>query len=207
MEKDPNGPPAADCPSLNYQQQREDRQKSGWTLSETRAMLPNPGYPPAPQAGYVQQGPPGYGAPPAGAPGYVGQPGAPGYAGQPGAPGYGGQPYGGQLTYVVAHQNLQPVTQLNIIRNRPNNYLVLAICVALCCCMPFGIIGIVYSIDSSRKFDRGDVAGSESSANSARGWSISGLVCGIIWITIYIIFQVTYFASSSYDYDDYNSSY
>ncbi|XP_071945699.1 transmembrane protein 233-like [Antedon mediterranea] len=74
-----------------------------------------------------------------------------------------------------------------IVARRPNNYLISAILVTLLCCIPFGIIGIVYSVDSSRKFDYGDGEGAARSARSAKRWSIAGLLFGIIIIVVVCI--------------------
>ncbi|XP_033100447.1 proline rich transmembrane protein 1B-like [Anneissia japonica] len=107
--------------------------------------------------------------------------------------------YGQTTPYGAPHSayNVQPVTSVTVVRTRPNNYLVMAILVTICCCVPFGIVGIVYSVDSSSKFDRGDDAGALSSATSAKNWSIAGLVCGVVFIIIIIILQVTVLSTTT----------
>ncbi|XP_071951175.1 uncharacterized protein [Antedon mediterranea] len=88
--------------------------------------------------------------------------------------------------------NIQPVppTAITTVRTRPNNYLLSAILVTLFCCCPFGLIGIIYSVDSRTMFRLGDDASAASSAKRARYWTICALVTGIIVITVFIIFVV-----------------
>ncbi|XP_033102317.1 uncharacterized protein LOC117105307 [Anneissia japonica] len=84
---------------------------------------------------------------------------------------------------VYAYEML-PVTDVTVVRIKPRNFLGMAIYVTLCCCLPCGVIGLVYSIDSSSRFDRGDYAGAVSAASKAKEWSIRGLVFGIMSIVL-----------------------
>jgi hypothetical protein len=71
---------------------------------------------------------------------------------------------------------------------RPNvpNYLVQSILVTLFCCLPFGIVSIVYASQVNGKLDRGDVAGAMVASGKAKKWSwVSfgiGLGLGILGI-------------------------
>ncbi|XP_033124560.1 proline rich transmembrane protein 1B-like [Anneissia japonica] len=86
--------------------------------------------------------------------------------------------------------NVQPFTSMVVERTRPENYLVMAILVTLCCCFPFGLIGVAYSISSSNRFDSGDDAGAMAAANLAKKWSITGLVFGIVIIVLSLTFVI-----------------
>ncbi|XP_071956805.1 proline rich transmembrane protein 1B-like isoform X1 [Antedon mediterranea] len=113
----------------------------------------------------------------------------------------------GQRSYqnqppMYTRYNTQPAPSVIIRRNRPNNYLFQAILVTLFCCCPFGTIGLCYSVESSQRFDGGDVEGAESSANMAQKWSIAGLVCGILAIipaAVILVWFTVLRANSSYD--------
>lgn len=78
--------------------------------------------------------------------------------------------------------------------SKPNNYLVMAIVatvLGLCSCfgLILGIVGIVYATQVDSKYNLGDYVGAESSAKSARLFSIIALVLdgiGIIANIIYI---------------------
>ena len=50
------------------------------------------------------------------------------------------------------------------------NYLVQAILVTVFCCLPFGIVSIVYSAQVNTKLDAGDVAGAMQASNNAKTW-------------------------------------
>ncbi len=50
------------------------------------------------------------------------------------------------------------------------NYLVPAILVTVFCCLPFGIVSIVYAAQVNSKLDAGDVPGAMQASNNARTW-------------------------------------
>jgi hypothetical protein len=60
------------------------------------------------------------------------------------------------------------------------NYLVQAILVTLCCCLPFGIVALVFSAQVNSKLAAGDVAGAQASSRSAKTWTIVALIAGIL---------------------------
>ena len=60
------------------------------------------------------------------------------------------------------------------------NYLVHSILATLCCCLPLGIVALVYSSQVNTKLAAGDVAGAEASSRSAKTWVIVAVVAGII---------------------------
>ncbi len=67
-----------------------------------------------------------------------------------------------------------------------NNWLIPAIFSTVCCCLPFGIVSIVYAAQVNGKLAGGDIAGAQQSANNAKMW---------FWIAfgLGIAFQVLYF--------------
>ncbi|XP_071956808.1 proline rich transmembrane protein 1B-like [Antedon mediterranea] len=105
----------------------------------------------------------------------------------PNTPGYPQAQPAGFANYIVQPV---PVTTITTVRTKPKTYLVPAIIVTLFCCLPLGIVGIVYSVNSSSKFNRGDDAGAASSARSARSWTIAGLVCGIVIICVNVVLRL-----------------
>ena len=50
------------------------------------------------------------------------------------------------------------------------NYLVQAILVTIFCCLPFGIVSIVYAAQVNGKLDAGDVAGAMQASSNAKTW-------------------------------------
>ena len=69
----------------------------------------------------------------------------------------------------------------------PPNNLVWAILVTLFCCLPFGIVSIVYAAQVNGKWQAGDAAGAQESSRKARQWAMYGAITGVVVGIIYII--------------------
>lgn len=65
-------------------------------------------------------------------------------------------------------------------RNRPSNYLGWAIAATILCCMPLGVVAIIYSASVNSKFDRGDIAGAEKASDTAQWLIILSIVLGLV---------------------------
>ncbi len=71
-------------------------------------------------------------------------------------------------------------------RRKPDNCLVWAILSTLFCCLPFGIVSIVYASKVDAEWARGNFDEAEDAAKKARTWAIvSAAVCLFI-VLIYI---------------------
>jgi len=63
------------------------------------------------------------------------------------------------------------------------NYLVQAILCTICCCLPFGIVAIVYAAQVNGKVAAGDMAGAEAASKNAKTWCWVAFGCGIAaWV-------------------------
>jgi hypothetical protein len=67
------------------------------------------------------------------------------------------------------------------------NYLVQSILVTLCCCVPAGIVAIVYAAQVNSKVAAGDFAGAQESSRLAKIWSWVGFGLGVLIGIIYAI--------------------
>lgn len=67
---------------------------------------------------------------------------------------------------------------LPIFTEKVPNYLVQAILVTFCCCVPFGIPAIVYAAQVNTKLQAGDVVGAKESSKKAMMWSWIAFGCG-----------------------------
>jgi hypothetical protein len=71
------------------------------------------------------------------------------------------------------------------------NHLVMAILVTLFCCLPFGIVAIVYAAQVNGKVALGDIQGAQKASRSAKIWSWwalgVGIVIGILFTSLSII--------------------
>lgn len=80
-------------------------------------------------------------------------------------------------------------TNLNSF-NRPKTYLALAIITTLMCCLPLGVVSIIFASQVESKFKAGDIDGAEKASKNALTFGIIALVTGIIFISIIILADV-----------------
>jgi hypothetical protein len=66
-----------------------------------------------------------------------------------------------------------------------------SILVTLCCCLPFGIVAIVYAAQVNTKLAAGDVAGALQSSKNARMWTWIAFGCGALLSLIYTVLLLT----------------
>ncbi len=77
---------------------------------------------------------------------------------------------------------------------RPPSYLALAIVVTILCCVPFGIVGIVYSSKVESCLGTGDLDGAWEYSRKARNWSVAGLVLSVLFWIVYVVLIIIGFA-------------
>ncbi len=70
---------------------------------------------------------------------------------------------------------------------KPDSYMASAILVTLFCCLPFGIVSIVYASQVDSKFNAGDYAGAQQASNSAKTWYHAALITGFLAIILYVV--------------------
>lgn len=90
--------------------------------------------------------------------------------GNPGYPGYG--PPGGP-----------PPGDGRPVRS----YLVWSILATLFCCLPAGVVSIVYASQVSGKQAVGDIAGAQDSSRKARLWLFVSVGIGLGFVAIYLV--------------------
>lgn len=61
------------------------------------------------------------------------------------------------------------------------NYLVQAILTTIFCCLPFGIVSIIYAAQVNSKLAIGDVVGAMAASKSAKTWAWVSFGIGIFW--------------------------
>ncbi len=62
----------------------------------------------------------------------------------------------------------------------PDSYFAWAIVLTLLCCLPAGIVAIVYSSSVETKYSQGDYEGALKASNNAKMWCIISFVFGLI---------------------------
>jgi hypothetical protein len=75
-------------------------------------------------------------------------------------------------------------------QREPDNYLVWAILVTIMCCLPLGIVSIVYSAKVSGLWVQGRYAEAQTAADNAKKWAIIGAIAGPV---IAVVVAIVYF--------------
>lgn len=70
----------------------------------------------------------------------------------------------------------------------PPNHLVWAILTTIFCCLPLGIVSIVFAAQVNSKWQAGDVRGAQESSEKAKKWAIWAAVIGVVVSVLYLIF-------------------
>jgi len=60
------------------------------------------------------------------------------------------------------------------------NHLGFAIFVTLCCCLPLGVVSLIFAAQVNSKLAAGDVAGAQRSAQTARTWALIAFIAGLL---------------------------
>jgi len=79
----------------------------------------------------------------------------------------------------------------------PPNYLVWAILTTILCCLPLGVVSIVFSTQVNSKWALGDVAGAQDSSAKAKKFAVWSAIAWAIVVVLYLIFFVVLAGMSS----------
>ena len=70
------------------------------------------------------------------------------------------------------------------------NYLVPAIISTVCCCLPAGIVSIIFATQVNSKLKVGDIQGAMDASSKAKMWFIIAIVAGVIVNALVMILQL-----------------
>ncbi len=68
----------------------------------------------------------------------------------------------------------------------PNTWLVQSILATICCCLPFGIVGIVNATKVESYYMRGDYANAIRCSENAKKWTIWAVIAAVIFVVLYV---------------------
>ncbi len=85
---------------------------------------------------------------------------------------------------------LQQIQQAGVPVPSVPNYLAQAILVTLFCCVPFGIVSIVYAAQVNGKWVVGDYANTIEISKKARTWCWVSFGIGLGWVVIWLFFAI-----------------
>ena len=120
------------------------------------------------------------------------QPGTPQapYGSEPASPvqpAYPGQPAYGDLPTYGAPGGFVPGPA-------PDNHLVWAILSTVLCCLPLGIVSIVYAAQVNDKWLRGDAAGAMESSRKAKQFAMWGAIVHVVLLAVVAVVYIGFFA-------------
>ncbi|WP_299228772.1 CD225/dispanin family protein [uncultured Psychroserpens sp.] len=76
---------------------------------------------------------------------------------------------------------------------RPNSYLALAIISTILCCLPFGIVSIIYATKVNSLFEDGKYDEAEKASKNAKTWGLVSIGVAVVgWILYLLIFGVAF---------------
>ncbi len=71
---------------------------------------------------------------------------------------------------------------------QPSNHLAMAIITTIICCLPAGIVSIVYATQVNSKYNAGDYEGAQRASKNAKTWWIVSMVTALVILIGYIVF-------------------
>jgi uncharacterized membrane protein YhaH (DUF805 family) len=74
----------------------------------------------------------------------------------------------------------------------PSNYLVWAILTTILCCLPLGIVSIVFAAQVNTKWAAGDYAGARDSSQKAKRFAIWSAVTGVVLAVLYLVAMLVF---------------
>ena len=75
----------------------------------------------------------------------------------------------------------------------PNNLVIAIIATVVSfvfCCLPHGVISLIYALQVNKKAAVGDTAGAMAAAASAKTWGMISIIVAVVWLVIGIILNV-----------------
>lgn len=102
--------------------------------------------------------------------------------------------------YTQQNQGYYQQNNFNGMPQKPVNwvpYLILSIISTLCCCLPFGVVGIVFSAKINSAMLAGNLEEAQNNAKMARIWIIVSFAIGLLTWLVYMVLIVTGAVSGS----------
>lgn len=72
----------------------------------------------------------------------------------------------------------------------PPNYLVWTVLVTVLCCVPLGVVSLIYSSQVKTKYNAGDIEGAKKASSRAELWLILAFVLGLIYQPFSVLFSL-----------------
>ena len=82
---------------------------------------------------------------------------------------------------------MEIINEKQDIQAPPPNYLAWAIITTILCCLPFGIVSIIYASQVNNKWVAGDFTGAASASKNAKIWAWVSFAAGVLAFIISMI--------------------
>ncbi len=79
----------------------------------------------------------------------------------------------------------------NIPPLKPGNWLWQSIVATLLCCVPFGVVGIIYAVRVNSLYFNGNYQEAERMAQKAKMWTLISIVAGLLYVILWTILVIT----------------
>ena len=81
---------------------------------------------------------------------------------------------------------------------RPNSYLALAIISTILCCLPTGIVSIIYATQVNSAYEDGNYEKAMSASKNAKTWGIVSIVLAALgWLVYILIFGLAFLGAAA----------
>ena len=87
---------------------------------------------------------------------------------------------------------------MEIKPTRPNSYLALAIISTILCCLPAGIVSIIYATKVNSAYEDGKYDEAERASKNAKTWGLVSIGAALVgWVIYMLIFGVVFLGALS----------
>jgi hypothetical protein len=86
-----------------------------------------------------------------------------------------------------------PAPPLNTPATVPNNMVMAIIATVvsvMACCLPHGLVSLMFAMQVGKKEAAGDIAGAQNAAKQAKMWAWISIIVAVVWFVIALIFGV-----------------
>jgi uncharacterized membrane protein len=81
---------------------------------------------------------------------------------------------------------------------RPNSYLALSIISTILCCLPTGIVSIIYATKVNSSYEDGNYDEANKASKNAKTWGLVSIGVAVVgWLIYILIFGVALFSAMS----------
>jgi uncharacterized membrane protein len=81
---------------------------------------------------------------------------------------------------------------------RPNSYLALSIISTILCCLPTGIVSIIYATKVNSSYEDGNYDEANKASKNAKTWGLVSIgIAAVGWLIYILIFGVALFGAMS----------